>query len=160
MTQVSKPFVSACKKFQNTYFCRRSLLNLEDVLWTHWNIWWQNGDLGWWKYWNVFQGQCLFASSLPLLASHYQIRLWISICVKFTGVAVRGSVRDHPVFCGGSRFPHQEPSHLPQGHRGHYSQPGAPGWGLDGRLQAHLLSPQPQRCSDGQRGQCDLLTGC
>lgn len=79
------------------------------------------------------------------------LRLWL------TGMAVWGSVGDHPLFCGRTRLPHQKPPHLPQWHRSHHSQPGAPGRGLDGWLQKDLLSPQQERCNYGQPGQCDLL---
>lgn len=68
---------------------------------------------------------------------------------------MRRSTGDHPLLCGGPRFPHQEPSHVPQRHGGHHPQPGAPGRGLDGRLQEDLLSPQQQRRRHGQRGQND-----
>lgn len=43
--------------------------------------------------------------------------LLLSLSVIFdSGVAVWGSARDHPLFCGGPRLPYQEPPHLPQGH--------------------------------------------
>lgn len=146
-------------KFQNTYFCRRSLLYLKDVLWTHWNIWWQDGDLGRWKRRDVIQGQ----SSAVLHHSTFKMLLCCSLnwCLRemwFTGVAVWGSARNHSLFCGGPCLPHQEPPHLPQRHRGHHSQPGAPGRGVDGWLQEDLLSPQQERRTNGQWGQCDLLT--
>lgn len=76
----------------------------------------------------------------------------------FTGVAVWGSARNHPLFCGGPCLPHKEPSYLSQRHGGHHSQPGTPGRGLDGRLQEDLLSPQQECRTYGQWGQCDLLT--
>lgn len=118
------------------------------------------------KMWRCLSGSATiftFISTVSRVTEHAVIKLvwiWISSRVKFTGVAVRGSAGDHPLLCGRPRFSHQEPSHLSQGHRGHHSQPGAPGWGLDGRLQEDLLSPQQERCRYGQGGQCDLLTGC
>lgn len=75
-------------------------------------------------------------------------------CFSESGVAVWGSARDHPLFCGGPRFPHKEPPHLPQGHRGDHSQPGSPSWSLDGWLQDNLLSAQQECSSYGQGGQC------
>lgn len=94
------------------------------------------------------------------LTLYFICSLWLFTVVSSanpTGVAVRRSAGDHPVLCGGPRFPHQEPSHVPQGHGGHHPQPGAPGRGLDGRLQEDLLSPQQQRRHHGQRGQSDVF---
>lgn len=76
------------------------------------------------------------------------------------GVAVRGTGRDHPLLRRGPRVPLQEPPHLPQGHPGDLPEPGAPGRGLDGRLQGDLLPPEPASLPDGQRGTGHAGGGC
>lgn len=68
------------------------------------------------------------------------------------GVAVRGTGRDHPLLRRGPCVPLQEPPHLPQGHPGDLPEPGAPGRGVDGRLQGDFLPPEPASLADGPRG--------
>lgn len=45
------------RTIQNAHFCRRSLFHIEELLWTHRNIWWPDGDLGWRECRDVLPGQ-------------------------------------------------------------------------------------------------------